>query len=470
MTAHRAYAVRWKDSPRWDIKSARATLFRLANPSFRPLSEFAEEATELVHPASQPDHEWPVYGVNNTEGVFLSHYQIGRTFNAAYKRIRRDWFFHNPTRANVGSLGRVPDVLEDAITSPEYQVWRLREGLIPDYVAILIRTRFFLDLIDFHRVGAVKQRLFVSNLLEIPVPVLTEDAQRSLVAVWNETQAEIAKTCRRTAAIEEKIEADFLTELGLSRPGPTDLPKCFAVHWHDFRRWSLLFNQLVTAGMDVAAGKYPALPLDQALSYIQYGSSTKANTQRRGTAIIRMNNIVDGELSLSDLKHVELPERERQSLLLQDGDILINRTNSKELVGKCAVFHEQADYVFASYLIRLRANAEIADPDYLAFAINSTVGRQQVNMLSRQIAGQANINTEEIRSIEIPMPPPAVQRRMVRKISAGREKITTLKAEAKQKAELACADVEAMILSGRRDVFGDKGGQLTTARHASPPA
>ena len=89
-----------------------------------------------------------MFGVNNKDGVFLNSYQKGSTFNAPYKRIRKDWFFHNPTRSNVGSLGIVPDVPEDAITSPEYQVWRIRpdatESLLPGYVACLIQTPFFL--------------------------------------------------------------------------------------------------------------------------------------------------------------------------------------------------------------------------------------------------------------------------------------------------------------------------------------
>ena len=82
-----AHVVRWKDSHRWDIKSARATLFRLSHPSFRPLGWFVEEATELVRPWDRPEHDWPVYGVNNTHGVFLSHLQKGAKFNAPYKRI-----------------------------------------------------------------------------------------------------------------------------------------------------------------------------------------------------------------------------------------------------------------------------------------------------------------------------------------------------------------------------------------------
>ena len=156
--------ARWSDLIALDMKSARAAIFRLDNPTFRPLREFAEEATYLVKPWEEPEKDWPVYGVNNKDGVFFSHFQKGNDFNAPYKRIRKDWFFHNPTRSSVGSLGIVPDVPTDAITSPEYQVWRINSGLLPGFVATLIGTQLFIDLIQIHRVGAVKQRLYVENL------------------------------------------------------------------------------------------------------------------------------------------------------------------------------------------------------------------------------------------------------------------------------------------------------------------
>jgi hypothetical protein len=116
----RFFVLDFRHLAAWDVKSGRAASFRFACPSFRPMADFIEDATELVRPAADPDRVWPVYGVNNKEGVFLNSHQKGSIFNAPYKRIRKDWFFHNPTRCNVGSLGIVPDVPEDAITSPEY--------------------------------------------------------------------------------------------------------------------------------------------------------------------------------------------------------------------------------------------------------------------------------------------------------------------------------------------------------------
>jgi restriction endonuclease S subunit len=202
--------ARWKDLSALDMKSARAAVFKLDNPTFRPLGEFAEEATDLVKPWQEPEKDWPVYGVNNKEGVFFSHFQKGKAFNAPYKRIRKDWFFHNPTRSNVGSLGIVPDVPDDAITSPEYQVWRIKSGLLPGFVATLIATQFFLDLIQIHRVGAVKQRLYVDNLLQIPIPVVPDAIQRKIADCRESTMQEIADAKASAESARADVEAMIL--------------------------------------------------------------------------------------------------------------------------------------------------------------------------------------------------------------------------------------------------------------------
>ncbi|MBI4447321.1 MAG: hypothetical protein HY645_15620 [Acidobacteria bacterium] len=202
--------ARWCALESWDMHSARAACFRLDNPKFVRLGDFAEEATELVRPWEKPDQEWPVYGVNNQEGVFLSHFQRGDAFNSPYKRIRKDWFFHNPTRANVGSLGIVPDVPDDAITSPEYQVWRIKHSLLPGYVATLIATPFFIDLIQVHRVGAVKQRLYVENLLRIPIPIVSETKQREIAAMRDKALGRIAAAKSRSEIAREEVEAMIL--------------------------------------------------------------------------------------------------------------------------------------------------------------------------------------------------------------------------------------------------------------------
>ena len=210
----RYFALDFKDLAAWDVKSGRASAFRLACPSFRAMGEFIEEATEPVRPFDEPEKEWPVYGVNNKEGVFLNSHQKGAEFNAAYKRIRKDWFFHNPTRCNVGSLGIVPEVPEDAITSPEYQVWRvkdgLREPLLPGFVAVLIQTPFFLDLVQFNRVGAVKQRMYTENLMQVRIPYLPPGEQRRYAEARTAALADLAKAKARLETARREVEEMIL--------------------------------------------------------------------------------------------------------------------------------------------------------------------------------------------------------------------------------------------------------------------
>lgn len=213
-THSRFFVLDFKDLAGWDVKSGRAASFRLACPTFRPMGEFIEEATELVRPAAEPDKDWPVYGVNNKEGVFLNSHQKGSTFNSPYKRIRKDWFFHNPTRCNVGSLGIVPDVPEDAITSPEYQVWRMKSGvpepLLPGYVACLIQTSFFLGLVQFNRVGAVKQRMYTENLLQIRIPYLPVPEQQRYADAREKARAALTAANLRLDKARTEVEAMIL--------------------------------------------------------------------------------------------------------------------------------------------------------------------------------------------------------------------------------------------------------------------
>ena len=205
----KVFVASYSKVQQWDVKAGRSAAFQTANPKFVRLGDFTEECTELVRPREEPEKEWPIYGVNNKDGVFLNTYQKGNDFNAPYKRIEKNWFFHNPTRANVGSLGIVPEVPDDAITSPEYQVWRLHSGFLPDFMALLIRTKYFLSLVDFNRVGGVKQRMYYANLAEIRLPMIDLEiekkfANQRVVMLSSITKANESVKERRTE-IEEMI-------------------------------------------------------------------------------------------------------------------------------------------------------------------------------------------------------------------------------------------------------------------------
>jgi type I restriction enzyme S subunit len=144
---------------------------------------------------------------------------------------------------------------------------------------------------------------------------------------------------------------------------------------------------------------------------------------------------------LRDLRFLHLSGRERAKLLLEEGDILVNRTNSAELVGKCAVFDLSGDFSFASYLIRLRLDQERAHPRLVAAYINSPLGRAYMLSEKRQMTGQANVNSTKLRALPLALPPLPEQSRMVAELDAMQAEVHALK---RVQAETA-TEVDALL-------------------------
>lgn len=155
--------------------------------------------------------------------------------------------------------------------------------------------------------------------------------------------------------------------------------------------------------------------VDQLATRVQYGTSSKtADTGE--VPVLRMGNLREGRLALDNLKYLPADHREFPALLLRDGDVLFNRTNSAELVGKAAVYRgEPQKCSFASYLIRVRLDEEI-QPELVVYYLSSALGRAWVRTQVSQQVGQANVNGAKLRSLTVPLPPAAVQPQIARSI------------------------------------------------------
>lgn len=155
--------------------------------------------------------------------------------------------------------------------------------------------------------------------------------------------------------------------------------------------------------------------IDQISSAVDYGSSAKCNSDASGVAVLRMGNIQNGSLDLEDLKYLPHRHGEFPKLLLNKGDLLFNRTNSPELVGKTAVYKNKPQKCsFASYLIRV-ALIDV-EPDYVSAFINSVFGRVWVKAVVSQQVGQANVNGTKLKSLAIPLPPQREQDEIVQRL------------------------------------------------------
>ncbi len=209
--------------------------------------------------------------------------------------------------------------------------------------------------------------------IEIPLPTLA--AQRRIAEILDKADSLRAK---RRAAIEQ---LDTLTQSIFLE----------------------MFGDPATNPMG-----WPVRTIGDLLESASYGTSRKSEAVGQ-YAVLRMNNIgCTGEMDLSTLKYMDLDECEHDRYLVRTGDVLFNRTNSPELVGKTALYREALPMAYAGYLIRLRVKRD-NDPEYLAAFLNTRYSKRVLRGMCKSIIGMANINATDVRGIRIPQPPLRMQ-------------------------------------------------------------
>src|SRR5580693_509980 len=126
---------------------------------------------------------------------------------------------------------------------------------------------------------------------------------------------------------------------------------------------------------------WPTMLISELTESSQYGTSAKAGDQG-SYPILRMGNLTyDGQIDFSNLKYIDLLKSDVGKYTVRSGDMLFNRTNSADLVGKTAVFRENKTYAFAGYLVRIRTN-RFADSHYLSAYLNSTLGKAKLRSMA----------------------------------------------------------------------------------------
>ena len=181
----------------------------------------------------------------------------------------------------------------------------------------------------------------------------------------------------------------------------------------------LLLDQLVKSRFVELFGVYPLNPkgwetatIRDIVTDVRYGSSRPAVDGGK-YPYLRMNNITyGGELDLTDTKRIDIPDNELDKCTVRRGDVLFNRTNSKELVGKTCVYNRNEMMVLAGFVIRVRVTERIL-PEFLSAFLNTDFSKRMLLGMCKAAIGQANINAQEMQDIGIYLPPTELQRQFV---------------------------------------------------------
>ena len=242
--------------------------------------------------------------------------------------------------------------------------------------------------------GATFLQVNRRDIEEMLIPLPPLDEQRRIAEILDQADALRAKRRQTLAHLDDLTQSIFLDLFGDPRT------------WQD--RW-------------------PMTTIGELAESVMYGSSSKAGSAG-AWPMLRMGNVTDsGRLDLTNLKYIDLTDSEVAKYTVRRGDLLFNRTNSAEKVGKTCVVDTDASLAIAGYLIRVRLK-EGNRPEFVSAYLNSGHGKAILRGMAKAIVNQANINATEMKSIAIAQPPQERQvafARRVHEVDASRRRWLT---------------------------------------------
>jgi len=428
----------------WDVKRYVLVDIRSKYPLIK-LSKLITERSDKVKLFEYPEKEFGILGVNNKVGLFDAYIEKGENINQPYKKVYNGDLAYNPYRINVGSIGLKTKLHKNDYISPAYVVFSCNEKLNPNFLYKIFKTQTFNKIINDNTTGSVRQNLKFDTLSNIKIPLPSLQQQEEILKKYND-KIELAKQHEQEAKeIEESIEEYLFEELGIEK---TEAKKekngLQFVEFKNIDRWDVEYNSKLSFISNRLSCKYDLYKFGDLIKSYQYGLSEKASIENIGIPMLRMNNILNGDLIVDNLKYIQ-ETLKVEDFILDYNDLLFNRTNSKELVGKTAIFDKLEKYTFASYLIRVKINFEKANIKYINYLFNSSLLQFQKDLVSRQTSGQANINAQEMKMFLFPLPPLNIQEKIANEITKRKEKIKQLKIEAQKNRDKAIKEFEREI-------------------------
>ena len=259
---------------------------------------------------------------------------------------------------------------------PMTSVLGTMQALIPnpnverDYLLYLVRSLRLGDGFS----GSTIPHIYFKDYGKIEVPLPSLEAQKWIVSQLGLIEAQIEQAEAQITQLDQLVKSRFV---------------------------EMFLN-----------GDYPEVTIGECASDIHYGTSEKASSEGKFT-YLRMNNMTDGgALCLDDVKRITLEGKSLENCLVRKGDLLFNRTNSREKVGKTCIFSFDEPMVIAGYIIRVRLKQSV-DSEYLSVFMNLSTTKARLRSMAKGAVHQANINAKQLSSVKFPLPPLELQKEFV---------------------------------------------------------
>jgi type I restriction enzyme S subunit len=303
-------------------------------------------------------------------------------------------------------VGRRGEIGRCAVVGPNEKGWvcgtgsffvRPSPNLDSQFLALLIRSPEYRERLENLSTGTTMKNLSNTALVSLAISVPSIPEQHRIVAILDEAFDGIATAKANAEKNLQNGRALFESYLQ-----------------------SVLRNK-----------KWKWKTLGELCDDVEYGSSAKSKAEG-GVPVLRMGNIQNGKLDWENLVYTD-DKAEIQKYLLKHNDVLFNRTNSPELVGKTAIYKGEMPAIFAGYLIRIHRKEDLLDADYLTYFMNSQIAFDYGKTVVISSVNQANINGTKLKSYPIPAPSLSDQKVIVAKLNDLSEETQRLQSIYQQK-------------------------------------
>ena len=390
----------------------------------RPIGDFLSESKVI---STNPSVEHRIRVRLNVEGVEKRPIVAERKGVTRYFIRSSGQFIYGKQNLHKGAFGVIPDELDGFESSSDLPAFDISEDIRPKWIEYFFKQGDYYKTLVSLAKGAATKRIQPTTLFGIRIPYPPLHIQDKLIFQMDTCCSEQSKILKEIShqetlliklkqailqeAIQGRLTADWRKE------NPDIEPASQLLERIQKEKQRLIVEKKIRKEKPQPPITSEEIPfeipetwqwcrLGEVVYDTSYGTSQKAYSEPIGVPVLRMGNISsDGAILYSDLKYVNPYIKDLPKLYLEDGDILFNRTNSYELVGKSGVHRNSNAFTYASYLIRLRMLCALY-PEYVSGYINSITCRKKFiepNLIQQN--GQANFNGTKLKKVLIPLPP-----------------------------------------------------------------
>ena len=318
---------------------------------------------------------------------------------------------------------------EDGVSTPELIAFDTYGGILPQYIVYCLLSSYVDRAIDKRSYGVKMPRIDAGFMVNLPIPLPPISEQRFIVDRVEKVFSQISIIDTLQSQYQDNLATlkSKIIDAGIQGKLTEQLPEDGTAEdlYQQIQQEKLALEK---AGKVKKSKPLPPIseeekPFDipdnwkwvsvgDVCTNIQYGTSKKSSETGK-VPVIRMGNLQGGRIVYDKLAYTS-DDSEIEKYPLEVNDLLFNRTNSMELVGKTAIYKGEMPAIYDVYLVRL--TPVLMASDYLNYVMQTKYYWDYCRMVRIDANGQSNINAEKLKRFVFPLPPLAEQKRIVAKL------------------------------------------------------